>query len=350
MLNLKQPAAGILGTAFIIAVAMGFISRFDFPAFAGWATYPILCIIPMQIVIGVVWRCKHPGFAARKTQPVKGALLVLVTLIVGAAACAAQFYVAGGGISPPTPMLVMCTIVSVVVTFWLAIMWGAWPFTALIKNPVAAGMTLLVASYVINYLLFRVFFNYDFMQGAPVYVPSLDPHGLFNAWNAMVYYVTSLGAMFLMLCFELWPLTKFPGVMKQPVLGLVWTAIAMALGAGALWIGVGAMGMDVVAFMVTVPVPFIFGAIVVLNMLQGSLLAKFEQPVKGVLNTIAVAIVGALLARMYMALAPALTGALKPGPPGYESEIWLASALLAVTFPFLIFYSEFFKLWPLKND
>jgi hypothetical protein len=27
-------------------------------------------------------------------------------------------------------------------------------------------------------------------------------------------------------------------------------------------------------------------------------------------------------------------------------EIWLASALLAVTFPFLIFFAEFFKFWP----
>jgi hypothetical protein len=27
-------------------------------------------------------------------------------------------------------------------------------------------------------------------------------------------------------------------------------------------------------------------------------------------------------------------------------EIWLASALLAVTFRFLIYYDEFFKMWP----
>ena len=42
---------------------------------------------------------------------------------------------------------------------------------------------MLVACYVINYMLFRVFFNYEFMKGAPVYVPAQDPHGMFNAWN-----------------------------------------------------------------------------------------------------------------------------------------------------------------------
>jgi hypothetical protein len=45
--------------------------------------------------------------------------------------------------------------------------------------------------------------------------------------------------------------------------------------------------MAAVRFMVRVPIPFIFGSIVVLNMLQGSLFAKLEQPLKGVLNAIA---------------------------------------------------------------
>ncbi len=44
-----------------------------------------------------------------------------------------------------------------------------------------------------------------------------------------------------------------------------------------------------------------------------------------------------------------VTGTVNPGPPGYEYEIWLASALLGVTFPFLIFFAEFFQMWPLKR-
>ena len=37
-------------------------------------------------------------------------------------------------------------------------------------------------------------------------------------------------------------------------------------------------------FLVTVPVPFIFGSVVLLNMLQHSLFAGRAQPVKGVLS------------------------------------------------------------------
>jgi hypothetical protein len=108
--------------------------------------------------------------------------------------------------------------------------------------------------------------------------------------------------------------------------------------------------MDVVAFMVSVPIPFIFGTIIVLNMMQGSLFGKLAQPWKGVLNAIASAVIGVVLARIYGVLAPVVTGAVKPGPPSYDFEIWLASALLAVTFPFLIFYAEFFRMRPLQRE
>jgi hypothetical protein len=344
---MKQPALGIAATVIVMAIALGFVSLWDFPTFSGWVAYYLLCVIPMQIVMVVTWGAKQPAGAAAARPPLNGILLTLFALAIGAIVAFAYFVTVGGSIGPPTPMLAMCTIVSVVIMFWGAIMWGGWPFTKLIKNPLAAGLTLLVACYVVNYLLFRIFFSYEFMKGAPVYQASLDPHGLYPAWNALVFYLTFLLVMFLTLNFDLWPLTKFPGIMKQPVLGLVWTVAALVLGGVIFYVGVGAMGMDPVRFMVTVPVPFIFGSIVVLNMLQNSLFAKFAQPVKGILNVVAVVVIGQLLARMYGALAPIVTGRLNSGPPPYDFEIWLASALLSVTFPFLIFYAEFFKFWPL---
>ena len=47
---------------------------------------------------------------------------------------------------------------------------------------------------------------------------------------------------------------------------------------------------------------------------------------------------------LYGRLMGVVTGALGSGPPAYQSEIWLASALLSVTFPFLIFYAEFLRV------
>ena len=245
-------------------------------------------------------------------------------------------------------MLAMCLITSVLTTFWLAIMWGGWPFNKLIKNPIAAGLTMLAAAYLINYLFFRTFFNYGFMQGIPPAMAALDPHGLFNAWNAMVFYITVIGIMFWDLNFDLWPFTLFPALMQQPVLGIVWTITNLVFGGLVFYIGVGWLQMDVVNFMIRVPIPFIFGTIIVLNMLQNSLFAKFTQPFKGLLNVIASAVIGSVLARIYGFLVPVVTGTVNAGPPSYDFEIWLASALLAVTFPFLIFFAEFFRMWPLQ--
>jgi hypothetical protein len=45
-----------------------------------------------------------------------------------------------------------------------------------------------------------------------------------------------------------------------------------------------------------------------------------------------------------------VTGRLHSGPPSYDFEIWLASALLAVTFPFLIISAVFFDFWPFKQQ
>lgn len=347
---MKQPALGIVASVLVIAISLGFVSLFAVPMFNTWVAFLLICFIPMEIVIGITWGCQNPGFAARRKQPVKGILLALLALLVGAVVAAVHYPTVGGSVNPPAPMLAMCLIISVLTTFWLAIMWGGWPFTKIIKNPVAAGLTMLVAAYGINYLLFRMFFNYEFMRGAPVYAPALDPHGMFNAWNALVFYLTVIGVLFLSLNFDLWPFTTSPALMKQPTLGIVWTIVALVIGGAAFYIGVVAMGMDVVSFMVKVPIPFIFGTIIVVNMVQGSLFAKFTQPLKGLLNTIASAVIGSVLALIYGALAPVVAGAVNAGPnAGYAFEIWLASALLAVTFPFLIFYAEFFQFWPLRK-
>jgi hypothetical protein len=102
--------------------------------------------------------------------------------------------------------------------------------------------------------------------------------------------------------------------------------------------------------MVNVPIPFIFGTIVTLNMLEGSLFRKRKQPIKGLFSTIAAILIGIGLSWLYQSLAAIVTGRLHSGPPSYDFEIWLASALLAVTFPLLIISAVFFDFWPFKQQ
>ena len=346
---MKQPLAGLAATLVICAISLAFISLFPFPVFSSWVAYLIDCVIPVQIMIGVTWGANHPAFAGSRTQPMKGILLALVALLVGAVLAVGLWMTVGHSITPPTPILIFYMIDLVLTTFWFAIMLGGWPFVTLIKNPLAAGFAMLAGVIVMAYILFHVFFDFSFMQGAPFFRPESDPHGMFNAWSAVVYYVTVIAAMFVLAAFDLWPLHKFPPLMKQPVLGICWTLISAAIAGVAYYIGVVAMGLDPARFMVTVPIPFIFGTIIVLNMLQGSLYPTAKPPVKGILNFVTIAVVGTALARIYTALMPSVSGPLNGGPPTFDFEIWLASALLSVTFPLLVCHAEFFKLWPLRK-
>lgn len=343
---MKQPALGLVATAIVIAIALGYVALFDFDTFVGWASYALICMIPMEIVVGVSWGA-NPGFAAKLSQPFKGIVLVAVCAVAALIIGPIYWQVVGGGISPPLPNLILCSITSVVVMFWFAIMFGGWPFSVISKNQVVSGILMWIGAYAVNYALYRVFFNFSFLQGAPIYVPALDPGGMFNATYATVFYVTAIAVLFLLLHFDLWPLTSSPAIMKQPVLGIVWTLLALAIGGAAFYIGVISMGMDPMMFLIRVPIPFIFGTILVLNMLHNSTFASLKQPVKGIANTAASVVVGLALAKAYGAIAPTVTGNLTEGPPTNDYERWLASALLGVTFPFLIFYAEFFKMWPL---
>jgi hypothetical protein len=335
-----------VATAIAIAISLAFLALFDFPTFVGWVSFYLLAIVPMQVVVVVIWGA-NPPFATRLQQPVKGLTLLAVTALMAAATALFVWQLVGEGVSPPGPVPSQFAVVVVPTTFFLAIAFGGWPFTSLVTNRIAAGLLLLITSYALTYAAFRVSFNYEFLRDAPVYLSSA-PAGMFNAVSALVFYVTMLAGMFLMVHFDLWPLTGSPVLMKQPVLGLVWTAIAAAVAVVVMGVATGPLALDPMYVLTRITAPFIFGTIIVLNMLQNSLFGTLRQPLKGVANTIAAAAVGAVLAQAYGRVDRMLVGVELPsGAPGFEYELWLVNALLSVTFPFLIVYAAYFAFWPL---
>jgi hypothetical protein len=343
----RQPWLGLVASAIAIVVALGFISLFDFPTFAGPVAFYMLCTIPFQVMAVVVWGA-NPSFVEKLSQPAKGLALLVVTLIVGAVIDPIALRVVGEGINPPGPIPSHFAVIVVPTTFWLAIMWGGWPFTLFGGDPKLAGVLVLAGAYVLTWVIFRVFFNYEFMQGAPVYLTSA-PQGMFNAVSSLVFYVTALAVMFLVLNFDLWPFTTVPSLMQQPALGLTWSIVCAAGAWIVMQLTVSMMGMDPMVVLTRITAPFIFGSILVLNMFQNSLYAKFAQPVKGVLNAATSAALGLALYGVYCLVAPYVSGTLSSGPPGYDFEVWIANALLSVTFPFLIFLAAYFAYWPLAK-
>jgi hypothetical protein len=137
--------------------------------------------------------------------------------------------------------------------------------------------------------------------------------------------------------------------MKQPTLGIVLVGGSLVLGYALYYVGVYVAMIQNVEFLLRVPVAFIFGTIVVLNMCQNSVF-KMAQPAKGVMNIVFSAIVGSVLMIGYQQLQPVLSGPVPPGPEPFQREqfqVWTANVMLAVTFPFLVFYAAYFNFWPL---
>jgi len=176
MSRLKQPLLGIIGTLLIMVISFAFISVFTWPTFAGWVSYAIMCAIPATILIGAVWKGEVPAGVARYRQPLRGALYLALTAALASVVGVVHYFTVGGGVSPPTPMLIQAIIVSVVVAFWLSVMWAGWPFV-LIGNLITARLCLLLGIYLVNAVLFRVFFAYNFLRGAAFYRADLDPLG-----------------------------------------------------------------------------------------------------------------------------------------------------------------------------
>jgi len=343
---MTQPLLGIVASAIAIVVSLGFVALFSVPTFVGWVSFYMLAVVPAQIIVAVMWGA-NPSFAARLRQPTKGIALIVVTAVIAAVCTPIVWWVVGEGVSPPGPIPSQYAVVVVPTTFFLAIAFGGWPFNTLTTNRTVAGLLVLASAYAITFALFRAFFNYDFLKDAPVYLASA-PQGSFNGTAALVFYVTMLAGMFLLLHFDLWPLTRQPALMKQPVLGVIWTALAFGAAVLAVVVAAGSRGLDPMYLLTRYTAPFIFGTIIVLNMLQNSLFARLRQPLKGLANAVTAFVIGVALAQLCGVLAPTIAGTrLAGGAPGYEYELWLVNALLSVTFPFLIVYAAYFGFWPL---
>ena len=347
---MAQPVLGIAATALVIAISLGYIAVWDFNAFNSWVSFLALSFIPFEVVTGVIWG-GQPRFVAGLRQPARALALLAVTLLVGAIVSQVVYRTLGASQGDPGPQLAFFSICVIVTTFFWTIGFGGWPFTAMIPNPVAAGLATWAGCYAVGFAIYWTFCDFTFLQGAPVYIPSADPQGLFPGWNVVVYYMAALTILFAWLCFDLWPLTSKPAVMKQPTLGIVLVGVSLLAGFALYWAGVYAMRIQNVEFLLRVPIAFIFGTIVVLNMCQNSVF-RAGQPAKGILNVVASAVIGSVLMIAYQQLEPALSGPLPPGPPEFQREqfqVWTANAMLSVTFPFLVFYAAYFNFWPMAK-
>lgn len=330
---------GLISTVLIVAVALIIAALTGPTALTGTVAIFVLSCLSVQIVLGSVWSHRAGTALSARPRAVRGGILLAVTLVVGVVADLVFENTVGDGRGFNTPQIAMFSIVVVVTAFWLAIVFEGWPFVR-IPNRIAATAAVMACVWAVALALYYGLFNFSFL---PARAPG-TPAGLFNAWDILVFIVTFITGMFLPPAFGFLVFER----MQQPVRGLAWTALCFAWAGLLFGVGVGLGGVNVVDFLIWVPVPLLFGGLIILVVFRDSLFGgEPRRAVRGVITTLASAALGVLLVAVYDGVAH-LSASMVWGPPPYQGQVWIASATLALTFPLLATHADFFDHWPLR--
>jgi len=340
-------ALGVLATALIVLFTLAYSSLFDLATYIDWVAFVWMTAVPAQIIFGLHMHFSSPQALADLPQPQKGlayTALTLVLMLVGGT----FLYVVPGGRMPPGPFLNMATITTIVITFWLVGAWQCWPFTLLTRDPFKQGLLAFMAAHLLGYALYQLSFDFSAMADSPVYIAVLDPQGAFDAWPVVAFAVTTVAVMMALSLFQFWPCTSI--ATSQPGLGLAVTLLSLVISGGLFWLAISRLGMDPVDYLVRIPVSLIFGIFLVTNMMQFQLFSQWPQLIRGAALLGSALVLAYGMQLLYRSAIPYVVGApLHTGAPSYEAELWVATALLSITFPIINLVSGYFAFWPLKR-
>jgi len=349
--GLKQPLLGIAGTIIAACLSLWICFLFTPSVLGSWVAQFVMSAIPLQIILGLVWHTEYPGFLGKLSQPLKGMMFLVLMAVAAVIVTPASVAAVGGHVWPPTPFVIIFTISSIVMTFWLVVVFHCWPFSAISKHPLAAGMGTFVLAYILDFVWFKLAFNFSPMKGAPFYSAAIDPQGWFPAWRLLSFMVTSVVVIMWFVMWDFWPsatiVKKVPVLGKQPLFGILTGAIVLAIAAVIWTSGIIGMHMDAVDYLVRVGVSLLFGEFILILMMETAPFQTAKQPLKGIVLYVITVILALLMHWIYQVAALRYFGHMAKGAPSYDLDLWLATAMLSITFPLIVVLNNGFGFWPL---
>ena len=349
---LKQIGTGLLASLLVIGLALLIALAMPVQAEMGWVSVLLNAMVPTQMVMTLFWRGQYPAVLLGVRQPLRGLLLTLLNLLVAAGVAALAVLVWGGGQMQPTPFVIMPLIISIPLALTQIVLFQGWPFTRFTQSVLAQGLLMLAATYGLATTVDVLLFDFGFLRDAPFYSASLDHHGLFMVWQPVTALVGVVAGILVLILLDFWPMEKLgkwlPVRNRQPWRGLVLSAIVALLVAVA-WVGfVSLSHWDLVVFMVRVCVAGIFGIFVILILFKNLPSLQLPQPLRGLVLCACAAVLAVALFALYLAAATLRFG-LPGGAPQYTLELWIASAMLAITFPLMVAFADYFAFWPMEK-
>jgi hypothetical protein len=339
--TMVQPWRGILAVLVSVGLTIGVASNLSLDAWLGWFTVWGNTLVPIQVVIALAWGAQYPP-VQKLDQPWRGIALTLFQVLIGSITALFLIKFVGGGSA--NPVVNVFTISSVLTTFFVVIAFGCWPFHAC-STPTRGLLSLMIV-YPIMAILFQLYNFADLVKAIPP-LAGIAPMGPVPWDIALSFFFVMFAFLFVFVTMDMWPLYKAPGIMKQPVMGIVLVILCGVLAAisfAVLILGLGLRSLDIMLGFLC----FVAGILTTVIALQGWPARSLPQPAKGFLNLIFSGAVAFVLYYFYRSFAASHFGA---GPMGtYPLYLMImGNFMLALTFPLYVVYTVFFDYWPLPS-
>jgi hypothetical protein len=160
----------------------------------------------------------------------------------------------------------------------------------------------------------------------------------------IAYMLWIMVPMWILVHTGMWPISKFPRLMKQPIMGIVFTLICCVIGYVALKVGIDAMSIEPLKFLV-IGISYIFGLLMLLTVFQTWPGSTMKQPLGGLVN----AIVGIPLGIIgYYGILAFCNWHFGVKAMVYPNNMFaIGGVMLGITFPVWVLYTGFWDFWPL---
>jgi len=317
-------------------------------------------------------------------NPWRGFALLVFMFTIGTLICfwVLKFVGAAGVVIHPVsgdpisflvhPLVNVFIICVVIVTFFVVIAFGSWPWHKM--SLAARGFLSLLSAYLIMLVLWRLF-NFDMINvpgilagnqllTVPFYstggdfalISGINPSGPLPWAGLLCFMFWMVVFLFVFVHLGMWPISKFKSLMVQPIMGIVLFILCFALALGAYGVGVWAMKLEPIYFMI-VGISFAFGMLGILFMFQMWPGRLWKPPTMGFVNLLLAVVIG--IAAYYgikgfcnvIFVAAGANTSIVGGvgamgwPLGYFA---MANVMLALTFPMWAIYQPFFDFWPMR--
>ncbi len=352
-MKLTQPLLGLLTTLLIVGASLALCLLMSPATLNSWVTLFVVAMIPSQIVLCLGLQANHPASLAKLAQPWRGIGFTAMNAAIGLAIAYLVNSLFGGGMTPPTPFAIIFLIMTVPVAIHMVAALQCWPFTAVFPDrPLALGASTVGGVYVVTAILFWGLCSFEFLKAAPFYRAELDPHGPLPPVVLLSLLFTAVVVILSLVLLDFWPVCKLfklvPALSRQPWSGAITLVCAYAVTAAAWATFVTYGGMDPMAYQMQIAVGTIFGLFILLVLFEGAPFIRIPQPARGiVLVTFGIAL-GIASYWVHSAFFVHVHH-LQAGPPGYDLETAIASAMYSLSFALMPVWATYFGFWLLRR-